>query len=529
MERHLAAALVAVVARYSRLSHSDKQATRTRFQNELRDNFRSKVSKSQLWQWSRPTTGVLLLALVVSVAAWQQPSELRIEAASVEAMALPLPDKPSTVVLTPASMSHFADRTELSKVSGLYVMAHNTSFTPKGKAGKISTGDAPAVRLTATQQAAIGQNETTVPAAYEAFLRGWEHYRRTTPQDFAKAITYLEEAVRLDPNYYRAYAALAMVYVRSCMRLWTTDLGISESEALVRAKRYLREAQKQPTALARQASGYVLLYRGSYQEALAEFKEAIALDRGDSWSYAFAALALTSLGKPTEAIPYINTALRLDPRPPPLFLYYLGLTQLSLRQFENAASSLEIAARLNPDDQYPFLALGAANGHLGRMQEAVDAIARYNELEVAQGGVPATLSGCACGPGENKQLKEGLRLAGVPENLFHGPFAEKNRLKEGKIRSLIFGHRLHGRSRNTGLERSASVTKDGVAAMSGDWVTGIFSLSDGVAGFIDGDLYLEFAGQSYYGPVLRNPGGTRAMRNEYIWHFNEPFGFSVVE
>jgi hypothetical protein len=54
-------------------------------------------------------------------------------------------------------------------------------------------------------------------------------------------------------------------------------------------------------------------------------------------------------------------------------------------------------------------------------------------------------------------------------------------------------------------------------------------LSDGVASFIDGDLYLEFAGQSYYGPVFHNPGGTRTMRNEYIWHLNEPFAFSVVE
>jgi tetratricopeptide (TPR) repeat protein len=313
------------------------------------------------------------------------------------------------------------------------------------------------------------------------------------------------------------------------MRLWITNLGITEGEALVRAKRYLREAQKQPTALSRQAAGYVLLYRGSYKEALVEFKEAIAQDRGDSWSYAFAALALTSLGKPSEAMPYINAALRLDPRPPPVFLYILGLTQLSLKQFENAASSLGKAVLLNPDDQYPFLALGAAFGHLGRMQKAVDAIARYNELEVAQGGLPATLSGCACGLGENKQLKEGLRLAGVPENLFRGAFAEKNRLKEGKIRSLIFGQRLHGRSRNTGVERSASVTKDGVAAMSGDWVTGIFPLSDGAASFIDGDLYLEFAGQRYYGPVFRNPGGTRAMKNEYIWHLNEPFGFSVVK
>ena len=41
--------------------------------------------------------------------------------------------------------------------------------------------DALALRLTNMEQIAVNQQETKVPAAYDAFLRGWEHYRRTTP------------------------------------------------------------------------------------------------------------------------------------------------------------------------------------------------------------------------------------------------------------------------------------------------------------------------------------------------------------
>ena len=380
-----------------------------------------------------------------------------------------------------------------------------------------------------------------MPAAYDAFLRGWEHYRRTTPEDYAKAIPHFEKAIELDPGYYRAHAALSMIYMRSYLREWATSLGISGLEALLRAKQYLREAQKQPNALAHQAAGYALIrLRQSYsfKEALVEFKEAIALDPGDSWSYALAALALVNAGRQTEAMPYINTAMRLDPHPPPLFLFYLGLTQFGLKQFEDAAASLEAATRLSPDDQYPFLTLGATYGHLGRKQDAAAVISRYNALEVAQGGVPVTLSASAFELVENPQLKEGLRLAGVPESLSRGTFAEQNRLSADEVRSLVFGHRLGGRSRKSGRERSASLTKEGVAAMSGDWVTGIFPLTGGVARFKGDDLCLEFAPRSYCGPVLRNPGGTRAHENEYIWHLPSPLGtltigesfrFSVVE
>ena len=247
--------------------------------------------------------------------------------ASVERMALPLPDKPSIAVLPLANMSndpnqdYFADGitedliTELSKVSGLFVIARNTSFTYKGKAVKIAqvaeelgvryvlegsvqragdrvrinaqlidalngghvwaerfdgsladvfalqdkvtttTAEALAVRLTATQLASIAQKETSVPAAYDAFLRGWEHYRRTTPEDFRQAIPFFEEAIRLDPDYGRAYAALAMVYLLSNNRQWWNSLGIAPRETYQRGMTYLQEARKRPTSTSYQAAG----------------------------------------------------------------------------------------------------------------------------------------------------------------------------------------------------------------------------------------------------------------------------------
>ena len=50
------------------------------------------------------------------------------------------------------------------------------------------------------------------PAAYEAYLRGRLFFERGTEQDLETAIGRYQEAVRLHPNYARAWAGLAIAY-----------------------------------------------------------------------------------------------------------------------------------------------------------------------------------------------------------------------------------------------------------------------------------------------------------------------------
>jgi tetratricopeptide (TPR) repeat protein len=272
--------------------------------------------------------------------------------------------------------------------------------------------------------------------------------------------------------------------------------------------------------------------RGASMDAFTEFKQAIALDPSDSWSYAFAAVALTSANRPAEALPYVKMAMRLDPRPPALFVYYQGLAEFHLERFEEAAISFERASRLNPDDQYPFLLLAATYGHLRRRDDATAAVARYNELTLKQGGIPAamdTLWTC-CALNSKivfERLITGLRLAGVPNSLVRGEFAERNRLSPEEIRSLLFGHRLHGRPfRQTSENRSGSVTMDGIAAFSGDWVSARLPQENGRVNFRNDELCVRFGPTNYCGIVLRNAGGSRASENEFIWR---GYPFSEVE
>src|SRR6185295_3671053 len=193
-------------------------------------------------------------------------------------MALPLPDKPSIAVLpfnnfsTDTQQGYFADGmtedliTDLSNVSGLFVIARNSSWTYKDKPTKVqqvaeelgvryvlegsvqregdqvrikaqlvdalngrhlwaerydgSAGEVFAlqdkvirqivavleVKLTSDESVQVAGAETAVPQVYDAFLQGWYHYRRHTAEDTAKAITFFEQAIQLDPGYSQAYA-----------------------------------------------------------------------------------------------------------------------------------------------------------------------------------------------------------------------------------------------------------------------------------------------------------------------------------
>ena len=92
--------------------------------------------------------GIVLLLIVGAVLIWRA-AYPPVPVASVEKMAFPLPDKPSIAVLPFNNLSgdpgqdYFTDGfteqiiTSLSKISALFVVSRNSSFTYKGKPVKV--------------------------------------------------------------------------------------------------------------------------------------------------------------------------------------------------------------------------------------------------------------------------------------------------------------------------------------------------------------------------------------------------------
>jgi tetratricopeptide (TPR) repeat protein len=398
--------------------------------------------------------------------------------------------------------------------------------------------DALALRLSTEGQQAKASQETSVPAAYEAFLRGWEHYRRSTPDDYAKAIPYFENAIKLDPNYGRAHAALAMIYFSAYDRWWHESIGLSYAEAKDEAQQFLARAEEHPTSTSRQVAGNMLRAAGNDEQAIAEFRAAIALDPSDSWNYAFLAETLNSAGRSAEAVPNIRAAMRLDPHYPADFLRILGTAQFQLEQFQDAAVSLSKCIEMNPDDQPALAVLVAAYGYLGRTNEAAPIIARYNIAAAKLGRLPLTIwdnSAVAGGvlpivlsaPADQKRLAKGLQLAGVSPFFTPGVLGEKNKLTTSELRSLVLGHELRGHDYGYRIDadRFASITADGIATFSGNW-----GQWRNVRVTIEEDKlcvpaqYFSMCFEAY-----RYPGGAKTKLNEYIFLDSRGWTFMVSQ
>ncbi len=446
---------------------------------------------TQSWKRMALAAAVVVLIAVAGVSLWLRPWQETVEPASVERMAHPLPDKPSIAVLPFTNMSddptqeYFADGmtedliTDLSKVSGLFVIARNSVFTYKGKAVKVRqvaeelgvryvlegsvrrAGDTVrinaqlidattgghlwaerydgsladifglqdkvarkivavlAVQLTAGEQERVVRKETEVPEAYDALLQGWQHYLRQNPENFRKAISYFEKAVELDPEYARAYAALAATYWQSWKRFWSERVGLQRwHDARVEAEKFLNKAKQNPTPLAHQVAADMLSQAQRHEEAIAEAERAVALDPNDADSYMALAGALSLAGRPDEARQLVERAMRLNPHYPPSYLYQLGVAQFGTERFEKAAASLERATALNPDDRWSFRLLLATYGFLDRREEAAGVLEMVDKNWF--GLDPLTVRTAAFWhpfkePADAERLAEGLRRAGVPD------------------------------------------------------------------------------------------------------------------
>jgi TolB-like protein/class 3 adenylate cyclase len=403
---------------------------------------------------------VIVMALVIAggSAYWFKSRILQDDVASVERMAFPLPEKPSVAVLPFTNMSNDADQeyfadgmtedliTDISKLSGLFVIARNSVFTYKGKSVKVgqvaeelgvryvmegsvrrsgnqvrvnaqlidaTTGghiwaerydgslddvfsmqdkitrsivSALAVALSGRDREVLGQLETGNSEAYDAFLRGWERYRQATPEDLAKAIGHFERAIAIDPDYVRAHSALAATYWSISLNGWWRRLDFITSEAREQSRLSLRKAMEEPSPLTLQVASERAAYLSrTADKALAEAARAIDLDPNDPASHLAMAAALIKADQSARAVESIRTAMRLDPLYPAVYLTRLGEAEFARGQYEKAATAFEEAASRNPDDEWIFVYLAATYGHLELGEKARQAVETANALRAKSG------------------------------------------------------------------------------------------------------------------------------------------------
>ena len=290
------------------------------------------------------------------------------------------------------------------------------------------------VRVSSAERGAVSTGATTSASAYDWFLKGTDRLRDRVPERLAEAANALESAIQIDPGYGNAHAALAETYWESAKNNSFKELGLaSPPVARLEAGRRLNSALRHPTALAhRVASDWHLSYR-RHSEAVGEAERSLALDPNDPEAHIALARSLIFTGRPEEALPHIEQAMRLNPRfsvivsdkvvqatttAPASYLVTLGLANLGLERFETAATLFERALDQNPQIYVAAGPLAATYAHLGRLEEAQNALERLQKGRRLSLGRDAEISDeLNAWPyrlsKDITRLQEGLRRAGL--------------------------------------------------------------------------------------------------------------------
>lgn len=170
-----------------------------------------------------------------------------------------------------------------------------------------------AVKLTKGESGHLANRGTRNLDAYDMLLKGSDNLNRHSPDRTLKAVSYFEKAIKLDPNYGRAYAGLAQAYWLASIFGLNSQLDISFQEIRLRMWHYLQLALKNPTALAYALNGH-LIYRleRRYKEALAEVERAFTLEPNNVDINRMMASTLSAMSR-SESIGYATRMLRIDP------------------------------------------------------------------------------------------------------------------------------------------------------------------------------------------------------------------------
>jgi adenylate cyclase len=226
------------------------------------------------------------------------------------------------------------------------------------------------VTLSPAERARLVGAETADIDAYDCFLRGREAImeKTKTRETFERAKKFLLRTLELDPNYSEAYALLGFAYSFDYQNRWTEDPNSSLSVAKEYARQSIAKDPNEPSAHCLAAQ--VAIFEKDLVRAKAEIDIALSLNPNFALAHNLLGSILSYLGRPLEAIPVIEHAMRLDPAFSSQSLHFLGAAYLLAGKYETAATWLRQRILLVPGTDFTRVLLAAALGHLGEADEA---------------------------------------------------------------------------------------------------------------------------------------------------------------
>ncbi|MDQ6765009.1 MAG: tetratricopeptide repeat protein, partial [Verrucomicrobiota bacterium] len=206
--------------------------------------------------------------------------------------------------------------------------------------------------------------------AYNAQLQGTFYANRNTAEDFRKAISYFEEAIRLDPRY-----ALAYVGLSKAANNLATNFAPADREALTaKARSSADKAVELDPNLgpAHSAKANILMNIDfDFTAAEAEYRRAVELAPQDPAALANFANLLARLGRLDEAVALTQRAVALDPLRGASIGNLAGYL-VALGRYDEAEAAARKAIELQPKAPVSYCRLVFINILRGKPGAAVE-------------------------------------------------------------------------------------------------------------------------------------------------------------
>jgi TolB-like protein/class 3 adenylate cyclase len=248
--------------------------------------------------------------------------------------------------------------------------------------------------------------------AYDLYLRALPFAFVGMPETAQKALTLLERAVAIDPEYGAAHGFIALCHENLYLRA-----GLAEEErlaALRHARIALATGGDDATALAL-AAFIVGIFEHDYETAFNAFDKAFALSPSSAHAFGWSSIIRAWNGDSATAIDHAERALRLSPFDPLGYNLYnaMAYAHFFRGHLAEAASAAGMAVQVNPRFIVPWVLRAAALAKAGRIAEAKACAQRVLELQPSF-TVSSFLAGNFTNEDRLAMLGDGLRQAGLP-------------------------------------------------------------------------------------------------------------------
>jgi adenylate cyclase len=237
------------------------------------------------------------------------------------------------------------------------------------------------LKLTQLEQQRALSQPTASLEAHDLLLRARALHVRTDRASNREARALLARALELDPQYAEVQTALGLAEFQRATDGWVEDAALAMRRAEALAKQVLASADERAHVGAHSLLANIYGHQQRYEDALAHSQRAIELNPSDAIALYWRGSASLSLGRVDEAITFLETARRFEPRPSAGQGLNLAIAYYIAGRYAEALIQADSLLTSVPRNGYAYALRAAALARIGKADEARAAAEQVRRLD----------------------------------------------------------------------------------------------------------------------------------------------------